>query len=102
MPKLTLNPNPTFKAKVGIPVAGAAEPAEVEFTFKHRTTEALELWMNESAEDLKKVLDMADGWDLPDEFTEENVKKLLQNYFGAATAIITTYLAELLKAKTGN
>jgi hypothetical protein len=102
MAKLTLNANPTFKAKVGIPLPGSEEAAEVEFTFKHRTRDELDKWMAEPAEDLQKVLEMATGWDLPDKFTEPNVKKLLQNYFGAAGAIVTGYLAELMKAKTGN
>lgn len=102
MPKLTLNANPTFKAKVGIPVPGSDELAEVEFVFKHRTKDALDAWMNESAEDLQKVMEMAEGWDLSEKFNEANVSKLLQNYFGAAPAIVTAYLGELLKAKTGN
>lgn len=102
MAKLTLNPNPTFKAKVGIPVPGSDEPAEVEFTFKHRTKDELDAWMKESAEDLQKVMEMASGWDLSDKFNEANVQKLLQNYFGAAAAIVTGYLSELMKAKKGN
>lgn len=102
MAKLTLNAAPTFKAKVGILVPGSDEPAEVEFVFKHRTKDALEAWMNEPGEDLKKVMEMASGWDLPEKFTEANVSKLLQNYFGAAAAIVTAYINELMKAKTGN
>jgi hypothetical protein len=58
--------------------------------------------MNESADDLQKVMEMATGWDLPDEFNEANVNMLLQNYFGAAAAIVTGYLNELMKAKKGN
>lgn len=102
MAKLTLNANPTFKAKVGIPVPGSDELAEVEFIFQHRTRDELDKWMGESAEDLQKVLEMATGWDLPDKFNEANVKTLLQNYFGAAAAIVTGYLSELMKAKKGN
>lgn len=102
MAKLTLNPNPTFKAKVGIPVPGSDELAEVEFVFKHRTKDQLESWMGENGEDLQKVMEMVDGWDLPDKFNEANVKTLLQNYFGAAAAIVTAYIGELMKAKTGN
>ena len=36
MAKLTLQPKPTFEAKVGIPAAGAGV-LPVVFTFKHRT-----------------------------------------------------------------
>lgn len=102
MAKLTLNASPTFKAKVEIPVAGSDEAAEIEFVFKHRTRDDLDKWMNETGDDLQKVMDMASGWDLPDKFTDANVKTLLQNYFGAAAAIVTAYLGELMKAKKGN
>jgi hypothetical protein len=102
MAKLTLNANPTFKAKVEIPVAGSDELGQVEFVFKHRTRDELDKWMSESAEDLQKVMEMATGWDLPEEFNETNVQMLLQNYFGAAAAIVTGYLNELMKPKKGN
>jgi hypothetical protein len=41
MAKLKLVANPTFRAKVGIPVAGGPE-VPVEFVFKHRTKTALD------------------------------------------------------------
>ena len=44
MAKLKLVANPTFKANVGIPVAGG-ESVPVEFTFKHRTKTALDEWV---------------------------------------------------------
>lgn len=102
MAKLTLNANPTFTAKVGIPVPGSDELADIELTFKHRTKDELDSWMKEGGDDIKMILDMVSGWDLSEKFNDENVGKLLQNYQTAPAAIITVYLSELIKVKKGN
>ena len=46
MPKFTLNPAPTFKAKVDIPVPGG-KVEKVEFTFRHRTREEFQRWLED-------------------------------------------------------
>ena len=76
--KLKLNPEPTFKAKVGIPVPGS-RPVDVVFTFKHRTREEILEWVQESRDDTdaESVADAAAGWDLDDEFTPENIQEAL-------------------------
>ena len=96
MAKLKLNPDPTFKTKVGIPVPGGGRPL-VEFTFKHRTAEQLAKWGSEvqQATDAETLIDCVVGWDLDDEFTPQNVKLFCNNYPGAAYAIVTDYMAEL-------
>ena len=101
-PKFTLTPNPTFKAKVGIPVPGAGV-SFVEFTFKGRTRQQLQDFL-EDKDGLKldAVMLMASGWELEEPFDEEHVEKLLDNYLGAFDAIQTTYLRELTEARTGN
>lgn len=103
MAKLRLIPDPTFSAKVGIPVAGG-EPADVQFTFKHRTRAALLAWTEECKDkpDPDVVLDMVSGWDLDDAFTPENVAKLCDNYPGAGTAIYVAYLGEIRGARAKN
>lgn len=107
MAKLTINAAPTFKAKVGIPVAGD-KPAQVEFTFKHRTRAELEAHVKRVAEkpdefdDVAVVMGAVIGWDLDDEFTRENVGTLLQNYHGAGRAIMEAYGVELVQGKLGN
>lgn len=107
MAKLTLNAAPTFKAKVGIPVAGS--PAvSVEFTFKHRTKADLEAHIKkvasepESFGDVQVVMGAVVGWELDDEFNAENVATLLQNYHGAGRAIMEAYGVELVQARLGN
>lgn len=103
MAKLSLKAAPTFKAKVGIPVAGGkAEP--VEFTFKHRTKSALDEFIQSRTDktDVDSLLDMVEAWDLADEFNRENVELLLENYAGAAVAAYRVYIDELIQAKAKN
>lgn len=103
MAKLKLNPEPTFKAKVGIPVPGS-RPAEVLFTFKHRTRDEVIAWVEGSrdATDVDSVLDVVVGWELEDEFNRENVERLCNNYPGSGLVIISTYLDELRGARVKN
>ncbi|RXZ42711.1 phage tail assembly chaperone [Crenobacter cavernae] len=94
---------PTFKAKAAIPVPGAA-PAEVEFTFKHRTREDLTEFSKGlvGREDVDVILDVASGWELTDDFGAESIKTLTQNYHGSVRAILDTYYRELTAARLGN
>lgn len=105
MAQLTLKANPTFVAKVGIPVAGGA-PVEVEFTFNHKTVdqfkEFAERTTREKTPNLDYIMEIAIGWNLEDEFNRDNVTKLLQNYHGAPGAISFRYANELMQAKLGN
>lgn len=103
MAKFNLVANPTFKAKVGIPVAGG-EPVEVEFTFKHRTKTALEEFIatREKQGDVETFMEMVSGWGLADEFNKENVTVLLENYIGAALETFRVYLDQLVQARLKN
>lgn len=101
MPKLTLNAAPTFSAPVGIPVAGS-EPAQVIFTFRHRTRDALRDWLAQERDDVTAILEMASGWDLAEPLDKENAELLVQNYLGAAKAVFDKYITELTQARLGN
>ena len=103
MAKLRLNPEPTFKAKVGVPVPGS-RPAEVLFTFKHRTRDEIIDWVDTSrdANDVESVMACAVGWDLDDEFNAENVGRLCNNFPGSGVAIVGVYLDELRGARAKN
>lgn len=112
---ITLDPAPTFRGKVSIPVVGA-EPAVVGFVFKHRTRKAFDELMRsgkvENFDDLPVderlrldhvfIMGIVEGWDLPFEFNAENVMKLLNGYHAAANAISTTYADLLLSGRLGN
>lgn len=103
MAKLKLVANPTFKARVGIPVAGS-EPVLVEFNFKHRTKTALDDFIKTRADksDVDSFMEMVEGWDLEDQFCKESVELLLENYIGTALAVYRAYVDELLQAKLKN
>lgn len=103
MKKLKLNPDPTFTAKVPVPVPGGGE-VPVELTFKHRTRDEMDAFLK-TAGDLKDaalILEMASGWELVDAFTEENLNTFSQNYIGAPRAVFETYVHELVKAREKN
>ncbi|MCY1380956.1 Phage tail assembly chaperone [compost metagenome] len=78
----------------------------VEFEFKHRSRDAMdELLARVSAGELKDVDSLREilaGWELDDPFSEESIQKLIQNYQGAAPAIVRKYMAELTQARLGN
>lgn len=103
MARLKLNPDPTFSAKVGIPVPGAAA-ADVGFTFKYRDRDALRQWIDDTrdAEDVACVADCVVGWDLEDEFSRDNVERLCRAYPGAAREIVGRYVRELAGIRQGN
>jgi hypothetical protein len=103
MAKLSLNAKPVFQAKVGIPVAGG-DAVEVLFNFKHRTKTQLEEFIKSRAKqsDTDSFMEMVEGWELEDEFTKENVEKLLENYIGAALETFRVYVDELVQARLKN
>lgn len=101
--KLRLVPDPTFKAKVAIPVPGQRD-ALVEFTFKYRNADQLLEWVSNSRDalDADLVFECAIGWALDDEFTADNVRTLCNNYPGAGNAIVSVYLDESRGARAKN
>ncbi|MGE8449103.1 MAG: phage tail assembly chaperone [Pseudomonadales bacterium] len=101
--KFTLNPNPTFKHKVPMPIPGGAF-VNVEFTFKHRGKEEFADFLEKAKdmEDTDLVLSVASGWELEEAFDKDNVEQLVENYVGAARAIFTAYMDEIVKARVGN
>lgn len=103
MAKLSINAAPTFKAKVGIPVAGGAD-VEVEFTFKHRTQKQYTQFLKDLGE---KTLDdifpeLVEGWELDEKFTPENIGVFLENYHRASNEVFEKYSDELRKARVKN
>jgi hypothetical protein len=102
-PKLTLTASPTFKAIVGIPVAGGAD-VPVEFTFTHRNADEYDAWAPslKGRDPIDTTLDIVTAWDLDDPFNRENVEKLLKEYIGSGRAIFEKYIAENTGAKAGN
>jgi hypothetical protein len=103
MAKIKLEADPTFTAKVPVPIPGAGTQA-VEFTFKHRTRDALAKWFDDvkALSEVETVKSVVCAWELDDSFTDENIAKLCQNYLGAGAAILETYSRELVGARIKN
>lgn len=96
MAKLSLNPKPTFFAVVKIPIAGGEEE-EVGFTFKYRNRKQFPIEFSDptgptTPEDIRLI---AEGWDLDDEFTDENIQKFIDLPWKCFEAIYETYLRQL-------
>lgn len=103
MAKLTLTPNPTFSAKVGISVPGKGK-VPTEFTFKHMSRKEVLAWVEASKDksDVDCVMDIATGWELDDPFTRENVEALCDTYMSAGAEIVSAWMAELRGAQLKN
>lgn len=109
--KLTLVPEPEFKAPVPIPVPGQGV-VNVEFTFKYRTRDELQRFAakcdperpeyDKDYQDHQMVMDAAKGWELADAFTEENVKEFCRQYIAGPAAVFDTYVMEMTGARLKN
>ena len=105
-----LEPNPTFTAPVAIPLPGG-ETATMDFTFAHMGRTALQEFLADvkdlpDGEAIRKIVADwsgvagADGKPLPS--TAENIVAMLDNYHGAALAILQAYIRELTGARVKN
>lgn len=104
MASFSLVPDPTFKAKVDIPIPGK-KAQKVELTFKWLDSDDFKSFLQglESYDsDTDAVMDFVTGWELSDAFSRENVEKMVKNYIGSARAIINVYIEENTGARLGN
>ena len=112
MTKFSLIPNPTFCVTASIPRAGA-EDGQLTFTFRHKTLEELRTMdekLQKAAEGKKEtvesqadyLIEIVDGWALPDDFNRENVITLLKNYPRAFDSIGMAYTKELMGIREKN
>lgn len=93
--KLKLVPNPTFELSVPVPVPGS-EPVAVVFKLKHQSRDEFKKFLNEldSMEDEAIFKKLVAGWELEDEFNDENIDKLIQNYLGVVRVVLNEYINE--------
>lgn len=99
-----LNPEPTFRTAVAIPVAGG-EPVELELEFRHKTRDDAKAWFAGFAgrTDADCLMDIVAGWhNCETAFSREALDTLLQNYAQASAAILAAYTRELTGARLGN
>jgi hypothetical protein len=55
-----------------------------------------------NVESVNYILDIADGWDLPDEFNKKNVAAMIDEHAGAAEAIGNSYRIAVLEGRLKN
>lgn len=104
---LRLNPEPTFRAKVGIPVPGQEQAEQIVCVFKHMTRDEYADFSSPAKADARSDLDslcaLLVGWEGVDApYSRDALATVLQSYHGAAHAIATAYVTELTKARLGN
>lgn len=100
--KLTLAPLPDFKLPVKFVLPNGDEQ-RIVFTVKHRkASEIQELYQRENNKDVDFIKEIACGWDLEDEFNDENVQLLVDYYPGSALALMGSYLGALAGQRVKN
>uniref|UniRef100_A0AB39AC31 Tail length tape measure protein n=4 Tax=unclassified Caudoviricetes TaxID=2788787 RepID=A0AB39AC31_9CAUD len=111
--KFTLKKNPTFKAKVSISRPGE-EDGELEVTYKHLSQKQFQAVskpfqdklakLNEDEGDNQEeilklmagyIMDIAEGWELDDEFSHEVIVGMIGDYPRSFDAITSAYQREI-------
>lgn len=99
-----LQPDPTFWAKVEIPVPGG-DPVPLEIEFRHKRRDDAMRFADalSSRAPLESLREVVAGWRGADvEFSEAALAELDANYLGAAERILVVYLEELRGARRKN
>lgn len=121
--KFKIKQNPTFKAKVVIPVVGG-DGVETEFEFKYLTRKELAAMYDKWSDEAKKltfedvtlaelteqemklqvmqIKDIVCGWDIEDEFNDENIEGLVNISINIVKAITDVYQKSYVESKLGN
>lgn len=99
-----INPEPTFKALVTIPVPGG-KPMALDLEFRHKKRDELKTWFESFSNrtEAECLMDVIVDWHNCDmKFDQEALELVLQNYTRAAAAILGKYTEEVTGAKLGN
>lgn len=103
-PVFRIEADPTFRAKVCIPIPGL-EPAVIECLFRHKTRSELREFLSRASErDSEAVLaEILEGWSgVEREFTREALAALLDSYPAAGNTIFDAYLYTLTAGLMGD
>lgn len=111
MSAFSLDPKPTFKLSVEIPVPGE-DFVPVEFECKYRTRKEAQAFSDRVVgdkergaapmDDVAVLQEVVVGWSLAEPCTPENLAKLAEHYAGAAAAVYLAYFDELTKVRRKN
>lgn len=104
--------NPTFTCAVNLSVPGLEKAMPVQMTFKHKTTRALNAWLDKAltAEDEAAYLDeVLEGWqgvagadDQPLPYSKAALAQLLDQFPSAGAEIVRAYHHQLRDARAKN
>lgn len=121
-----LQPNSTFRTKVGIVLPGQQKPAEIEVEFKFLSRSAAQAFFDglraqteevrdedgnvtgirtvrEAKKDSEALAEIMVGWNGPDQdYSAESLALLIDNYPTAAFYLFDAFRSELLEAKRKN
>ena len=102
---LKLQPNPTFKTKVSISVAGEARNQDIEVEFKYLSKSKIKSCFEEIAgkTDSDALFDIVVGWSgVEVAYSKDALAELIDNYPSAAADMFEAFRRELLEAKRKN
>ena len=105
MTKFSLIPNPTFSLTASIPRAGTEDgklTLEELRSMDEKLQKAAEGKKTAIEPQADYLMEIVEGWALPDEFNRENVIVLLQNYPRAFDSIGMAYTKELMGIREKN
>lgn len=100
-----LKPNPTFKVKVAISIAGEKRSPEVEVEFKYLNKKAIQAYFDgiSGKSDAEALAEIIVGWSGVDAaYSAEALAELIDNYPAAAADLFDAFRKELLEAKRKN
>ena len=100
-----LQPNPTFKVKVPISVAGEKRQPEIEVEFKYLNKERVKEYFDglQGKTDAEALGEIIVGWSGVDEpYSIAALELLVVNYPAAAADLFEAFRRELLEAKRKN
>lgn len=94
---------PDFKLPVTFNMPNG-EDATIIFTVKHKTADEIKSLYDaeEKTTDQGFITSLASGWDLDDEFSEENSAKLVDMFPAVAIELTRTYLSALAGYRVKN
>lgn len=101
--KFNLSRLPDFKLPVSFTMPNGVD-AEIVFTVKHRsTTEMQELYGKaDMLKDIDYIKEIVSGWDLDEEFNDENVLQLIQLFPGVVLKVSAAYMSALVGQRVKN
>ena len=121
--KFKIKQNPTFKADVEIPLVGG-KSITTNMEFKYFTRKELariydgwskqaeelkfedvsleELTQQEIDLQVRQIKDIVSGWDIEDEFNDENIEAFVDMTVHAAKAVVDTFQEAYQEARKGN